>query len=58
MDRLPGKSVGEEERAGRADAPVSAVRETVVWGKSSVGVRRRKLLLSGEMIRRSQMGDE
>lgn len=42
MDHLPGKSVGEKGRAGGADGPLSALGETVVWGKSSVGVRRRK----------------
>lgn len=39
-DGLPGKSDGEKGRPGGADGAVSALGETVVWGESSVGVRR------------------
>lgn len=41
MDHLPGKSDREKDRAGGAGSPVSAHGETVVWGESFVGVRRR-----------------
>lgn len=61
MDHLPGKSDGEKDGAGGAGSSVPAHGETVVWGESSVGVRRRIVccfFFLEEMMPRSRTGDD